>query len=65
MALRSRAWGFNQVRLIAGLGIFVILLVVGLGFHVPQYKGIYAAAKEHGDHHDRAKRLIGLSFIMA
>jgi uncharacterized membrane protein len=65
MVLRSNAWKFNQGWVLGGLIILAFLFLVGIGFHVPQYKRIYKAKSEHGEDSPIVQRLMKQSFTAA
>ncbi len=65
MVLRSNVWQFGQGWVLGGLIILAFLFLVGIGFHVPQYKRIYKAKSEHGDDSPIVQRLIKQSFAAA
>jgi uncharacterized membrane protein len=65
MVIRSGAWGFGQTWILGGLIILLLLFLVGVGFHVPQYKRIYRALQEEGAASIKAQRLIKQSFWAA
>lgn len=62
MVLRSNAWQFDQWWVLGGLIILAILFLVGIGFHVPQYKRIYEAKSEQGDDSPIVQQLMKQSF---
>lgn len=63
MVLRSGAWSFADLWVGGGLAALVLLLVIGLGFHRPQYDRIRAAVAAHDV--ERTRRLIGGSIVGA
>lgn len=62
MVLRSNAWQFDQGWILGGLIILAFLFLVGVGFHVPQYKRIHKAGAEYGDESPEVRRLTNQSF---
>lgn len=65
MVARSGAWQFSQLWIILAIALVVILFLVGVGFHVPQYKRIRNAVEQHGESSPEARRLIHGSFLAA
>jgi uncharacterized membrane protein len=65
MVLRSSAWQFSQGWVLGGLIILAFLFLVGIGFHVPQYKRIHKARTELGNDSPAVQRLISQSFAAA
>jgi uncharacterized membrane protein len=65
MVLRSNAWQFDQGWVLGGLIILVFLFLIGIGFHVPQYKRIHKARAEHRNDSPTVQRLINRSFAAA
>jgi uncharacterized membrane protein len=65
MVLRSNVWQFDQGWVLGGLIILAVLFLVGVGFHVPQYKRIHKAKSEHGDDSPTVQRLMKQSFAAA
>jgi uncharacterized membrane protein len=64
MVIRSPAWDFNQVWIIGAIALFVILFLVGVGFHGPQFKRIHAAVEQFGADSSEVRGLIGRSFLV-
>jgi len=62
MVLRTDAWQFSQVWVWGGLAILILLFVIGVGFHVPQYKRIRQAQVGQENHSPRVQQLITQSF---
>jgi hypothetical protein len=62
MVLRSGAWGFSQMWILGGLIILLFLFVVGIGFHVPQYRRIQGAIQKEGVETPTVQRPIKQSF---
>lgn len=65
MVFRSNAWHFGQIWVLGGLIILLALFLVGIGFHIPQYKRIHAAKQEEGADSPKVQRLITRSFRAA
>lgn len=65
MVVRTDAWQLTQLWVMGGLIILVLLFLVGVGFHVPQYKRIHAAIEEYGQDSTNVRGLIGRSFTAA
>ncbi len=65
MVLRSSAWSFTDFWIVTGIGVFVLLLAIGIGFHTRQYARINQAKAQHGPDAPESKRLIHQSFTAA
>jgi uncharacterized membrane protein len=65
MVARSGAWQFSQLWIILAIALVVVLFLVGVGFHVPQYKRIRTAVEQHGEDSPEARRLVHRSFLAA
>jgi len=65
MVTRSGAWQFGQSWIILAIALVVLLFLVGVGFHVPQYRRIRAAVRQFGKDSPEARRLIHRSFLAA
>jgi uncharacterized membrane protein len=65
MVARSGAWQFSQLWIILAIALVILLFLVGVGFHVPQYERIRTAIEQHGEDSLEARRLIHRSFLAA
>jgi len=63
MVARSGAWQFSQLWIILAIALVVVLFLVGVGFHIPQYKRIHTAIEQHGEDSPETRRLIHRSFL--
>jgi uncharacterized membrane protein len=65
MVARSGAWQFSQLWIILAIALVVLLFLVGVGFHVPQYARIRSAIEKHGEDAPETRRLVRRSFLAA
>jgi len=65
MIARSGAWQFGQLWIILAIALVVVLFLVGVGFHVPQYKRIRSAIEQYGEDSPEMRRLVQRSFLAA
>ena len=65
MVARSGAWQFTQLWIILAIVLFVVLFIIGAGFHVSQYKRIRTAIEKLGDKSPEVRRLTRQSFLAA
>lgn len=65
MVFRSNAYQFSQGWVFGGLTLLVVLFLVGIGFHAPQYNRIRTAVEKHGEDSPTVKQLIKRSFAAA
>jgi uncharacterized membrane protein len=63
MVARSGAWQFSQLWIILAIGLVIVLFLVGVGFHIPQYRRIRAAVEQHGENSSEVRRLTNRSFL--
>ena len=63
MVARSGAWQFSQLWIILAIALVVVLFLVGVGFHIPQYKRIRTAIEQYGEGSPEARRLVQRSFL--
>jgi uncharacterized membrane protein len=63
MVARSGAWQFSQLWIILAIALVVVLFLVGVVFHIPQYKRIRTAIEQHGEGSPETLRLIHQSFL--
>lgn len=63
MVLRNGSWGFTDLWVILGLVLFVAMLVLAFGGHIPNYKRV-GLAEENGDS-ARVVRLARRGFVLA
>jgi uncharacterized membrane protein len=65
MVAGTNMWQFSQGWVIGGLIILVLLFLIGVGFHLPQYNRIRAASEEYGQDSPVVQRLMRRSFAAA
>ncbi len=65
MVLRNDSWEFSDLWVAIGIGLFVLLFLIGVGFHGPNYKKIHAIEEESGGDVPMAQRLIQRGFAAA
>jgi uncharacterized membrane protein len=65
MVARSGAWQFSQLWIILAIALFIVLFLIGAGFHGPHYKRIRTAVEQHGDESPEVRRLVRGSFLAA
>lgn len=65
MIIRSNAWQFNQAWVLGGLIILVLLFIIGVGFHLPQYRRIRVAIEKYGEGSPAIRTLVKRSFLAA
>jgi uncharacterized membrane protein len=65
MVARSNAWQFSQLWILLAIALFVLLFLLGIGFHTPQYKRIRTAVEQHGEESHEVRRLVHRSFLVA
>jgi uncharacterized membrane protein len=65
MVVGTNLWQFSQAWVVGGLIILILLFLVGVGFHLPQYKRIRAASEEYGKDSLVVQQLIRRSFAAA
>jgi uncharacterized membrane protein len=63
MVARSGAWQFSQLWIILAIGLVIVLFLIGVGFHIPQYRRIRAAVEQHGENSSEVRRLTNRSFL--
>lgn len=62
MVLRNDAWAFSDVWILVALVLFAGTFVLGVGFHVPNYKKIHASEERNGPDSPATIRLMRRSF---
>ncbi len=65
MVLRNDSWEFSDLWIAIGIGLFVLLFLIGVGFHGPNYKKIHAIEEESGPDTPAALRLMRRGFVAA
>ena len=63
MVLRNPSWGFTDLWVVLGLVLFVAMLALAFGGHIPNYKRV-GLAEDNGDS-ARVVRLARRGFVLA
>lgn len=58
MVARGVAWDFGQAWVLLSIVLLVVLFLVGIGFHMPQYRRIRTAIAEYGPEAPQTNKLV-------